>query len=230
MRRENVAFILKVAGTVIALFIMGLCRPDLLVEDHLVESLGALAFAAASLLALGTAIRNCAVFSAYERNVLVGTSGLCIILFLSEISFGARILGLKMPQMRGGGEFDGGHDIAIVAFRLMRDTGLAGYLIAATASLLLLVSAAVLLYSYRQQAGTILVQILTSVFECRIVFAMAMLASAVTLDLLTSYKAAVLEEVLEFAASGVFVLAIIAFRRETSSKRKSPCRAVYGKA
>ncbi|WEX86619.1 hypothetical protein PZN02_002920 [Sinorhizobium garamanticum] len=218
MSRENVAFVCSVAAGVALLFMIGLSRPDLLVEDNLVESLGALGFATASLLALGTAIRRRASLSSTEKSILVGTSGLCSILFLSEISFGARMLRLQMPTMRGGGEFDGGHDIVIVASRLLRDSGPIGYLAAAAGALLLLTLATVLLQTYRQKVHAMLRQILARAFECRLALAVAMLASAVTLDLVTSYKAGILEEVLEFGASGVLILAIIAFRRETGSK------------
>ncbi len=218
MSRENVAFVCSVAAIVALLFTIGLSRPDLLVEDNLVESAGALGFATASLLALATAIQRCASLSAIERSLLVGTSGLCLILFLSEISFGARIFGLQMPRMRGGGEFDGGHDIVILALRLLRDAGPTGYLAAAIGALLFLTLAAVLLHMFRQEVWAILRRILARPFECRLALALAMLASAVTLDLITSYKSAILEEVLEFSAGGVLILAIIALRRETGSK------------
>ncbi|MDK1389970.1 hypothetical protein ILFOPFJJ_06651 [Ensifer psoraleae] len=218
MSRENVAFVCSVAAGVALLFIIGLSRPDLLVEDHLVESLGALGFATAALLALGTAIRRRACLSSTEKSILAGTSGLCSILFLSEISFGARMFNLQMPEMRGGGEFDGGHDIVIVAFRLVRDSGPIGYLAAAIGALLLLTLATVLLHMFRQKIYAMLHRILARAFECRLALAVAMLASAVTLDLVPSYKAGILEEVLEFGASGVLILAIIAFRRERGSK------------
>ncbi|XFE88169.1 hypothetical protein ACEP9W_24385 (plasmid) [Ensifer aridi] len=218
MSRENVAFVCSVAAIVTLLFTIGLSRPNLLVEDNLVESAGALGFATASLLAIGTAIRRRVSLSSIEKNILVGTSGLCLILFLSEISFGTRMFGLQMPRMRGGGEFDGGHDIVILALRLLRDAGPAGYLAAAAGTLLLLILAAVLLHMFRQEVWTILRRILARPFECRLALALAMLASAVTLDLITSYKAAILEEVLEFGASGVLILAIVALRRETGSK------------
>ncbi|WP_037384721.1 hypothetical protein [Sinorhizobium americanum] len=215
MSRENVAFFCSVAAGVALFFAIGLSRPDLLVEDNLVENLGVIGFGTASLLALGTAIRRRVSLSSIETITLVCTSGLCLILFLSEISFGARIFDVQMPKMRGGGEFDGGHDIIIVVFRLLRDSGPAGYLAAA---LLCLTAAAVLLYTFQQKVWAVPHRIFARAFECRLAVAVAMLASAVTLDLVTSYKAAILEEVLEFGASGVLILAVTALWRETGSK------------
>ncbi|MEY9200570.1 hypothetical protein [Sinorhizobium sp. CCBAU 05631] len=218
MSRENVVFFCSVAAGIALFFALGLSRPDLLVEDNLVENLGAMGFGTASLLALGTAIRRRVFLSSIETITLVCTSGLCLILFLSEISFGARIFDVQMPKMRGGGEFDGGHDIVIVVFRLLRDSGPAGYLAAATGALLCLTVTVVLLYAFQRTVWAILHRIFARAFECRLAVAVAMLASAVTLDLVTSYKAAILEEVLEFGAGGVLILAVTALWRETGSE------------
>ncbi|WP_132549812.1 hypothetical protein [Rhizobium azibense] len=102
---------------------------------------GAAGFAAASLLAFGAAFRNGAFVTSLERSVLVGTSGLSLILLLSEISFRARIFDLQMPQMSGGGEFDGGHDIVILLVRLLSDAGRTGLLVAVTGVALLVAAA-----------------------------------------------------------------------------------------
>lgn len=149
-----------------------------------------------------------------ERSLLVGTSGLSLLLFLSEISFGARIFDIQMPQMSGGGEFDGGHDIVMVLFRQISDGGRSGMLVAAAAAGLLLITAIALLYRFRQQARAIVRSVLSSAFEFRLAVALGMLASAVTLDLVRSYKAGVLEEVLEFSASAVLILAVTALLRQ----------------
>lgn len=214
MSRENLAFIAATFPGVVLLFTIGLSRPDLLVEDGLVENLGAAGFSAASLLALSTALRRGAFLTPTERSILVGTSGLSLILFLSEISFGARIFDIQMPQMSGGGEFDGGHDIVIVLFRRLKDAGRTGILVAATGIGLLLATAVALLYLFRQKAQAIVKYVLSRAFEFRLAVAFGMLACAVTLDLITSYKASILEEVLEFSASGVLILAVSALLRQ----------------
>jgi hypothetical protein len=147
-----------------------------------------------------------------ERSILLGTSGLSLILFLIEISFGARILDIRMPQMSGGGEFDGGHDIVIVVFRHLRDAGRTEALVAGIGGALLLATAVALLSLFRQKAQAVVSYVFLRPFEFRLVVAVGLLASAVTLDLIRSYKAAVLEEVLEFSACGVLILAVFAFR------------------
>lgn len=119
--------------------------------------------------------------------------------------------------MRGGGEFDGGHDIVIVVFRLIRDGGSIGMLLTAAGALCLLAVVAAL-YLFRNKAQAIIEQILSRTFEFRLSVAIGMLASAVTLDLLPSYKAAILEEVLELVASGVLLLAVLALHRQTAGR------------
>ncbi|MBY5838810.1 hypothetical protein J3P71_35510 (plasmid) [Rhizobium leguminosarum] len=221
MSRENLAFVCAVLAGVILLFTVGLSRPDLLVEDGLVESLSAAGFAATSLLALGAALRRSAFVTSTERSILVSTGVLSLVLFLSEISFGARIFDIQMPQMNGGGEFDGGHDIVIILFRLLGDAGPAGLVVAATGAAIGLTAGGMLLYLFRWNAQAIVRYILSRAFEFRLAVAVGMLASAVTLDLMTSYKAAILEEVLEFSASGVLILAVSALLRQKGILRAS---------
>jgi hypothetical protein len=211
--RENLAFISATFIAVVLLFIIGLSRPDWLVEDGLVETMGAMSFAAAALLALGAALRKSAVLTLTERSLLVGTSGLSLLLFLSEISFGARIFDIQMPQMSGGGEFDGGHDIVMVLFRQVSDGGPSGMLVAAATTGLLLIGAIALLYRFGQQARAVVRSVLSSAFEFRLAVALGMLASAAALDLIRSHKAGVLEEILEFSASAVLILAVTAVLR-----------------
>lgn len=208
MSRANLAFLGAALAGAILLFAIGLSKPDLFVEDRLMENLSAAGFAAASLLALSAALATRASSAAQERVILIAVGGLSSILFLSEISFGARILDIQMPQMSGGGEFDGGHDIVIILFRMIRGSGPAGLLVAAIGGALLVAAAAALLYQFRQQARMVISRVLGGAFEFRLVLALGMLASAVTLDLIKSYKASILEEVLEFSASVVLILAV----------------------
>ncbi|MFC0012078.1 hypothetical protein [Devosia nitrariae] len=212
-------FFAATSAGVILLFTIGLSRHDWLVEDGPVESLGAAGFAAASLLALSTAFRKSVLLTGTERRLLVGTGGLSLIVFLSEISFGARIFGIQMPPMRGGGEFDGGHDIVIVLVRHVKDAGSTGVLLAVAGAGLLLSTAVALLYLFRKRALAIVSHVLSRAFEFRLVVAVGILASAVILDLTTSHKAAVLEEVLEFSASIVLILAVSALLRPNAGAR-----------
>jgi hypothetical protein len=216
--RDNLAFISATFVAVVLLFGIGLSRPDWLVEDGLVETMGAMGFAAAAVLALSMALRKSAFLTLTERSLLLGTSGLSLLLFLSEISFGARIFDIQMPQMSGGGEFDGGHDIVMVLFWRISDGGRSGMLVAAAAGLLLFTAIA-LLYRFRQHARAIVRSVLSSAFEFRLAVALGMLASAVVLDLVSSHKAGVLEEILEFSASAVLILAVTALLRPQGASR-----------
>lgn len=213
MSRENLAFVVAAFAGAMLLFAIGLSRPDLFVEDRLMENLSAAGFAAASLFAVGAALARRASSTFPQKAILIATGGLSSILFLSEISFGARILDIQMPRMSGGGEFDGGHDIIIVVFRKLRAAGPAALLTAAIAGALLLTVAAAFLHRFRLQARAVVERVLGGAFEFRLLLALGMLASAVTLDLVESFKASILEEVLEFSASVVLLLAVLAYFR-----------------
>lgn len=218
MSRENLVLSGAVVTGVILLFIVGLLRRDLLVEDGLVETLSAAGFAAALLLAVYAAHRKWAVFTHIERIALIGAGLLSSIAFLSEISFGARIFGIQMPRMRGGGEFDGGHDIVMVLFRRIEDTGAIGKLAAAMGGTLFVAGAAALSWVFRRKVQTVVAHILSGGFEFRLVVAVGMLASAVVLDLMSSTKASTLEEVLEFSASGMMILAVSKLLQQSNGR------------
>ncbi|WP_271894286.1 hypothetical protein [Candidatus Phyllobacterium onerii] len=212
MSRENKAFVAVLGAIVFLLFMLGLSAPNLLVEDGLVEDLSAAGFAVAALLALNTGFLKNVSLTFTDRCLLIGTGVLSLVLFLSEISFGARIFHVQMPKMKGGGEFDGGHDIVILVFRTIRDAGSAGILVAMIGVVLLLAVAVALLLRFRREAEAMVRYILARTFEFRLLLAICMLASAVILDLIPSYKAATLEEILEFSASGVLILAVAGLR------------------
>jgi hypothetical protein len=220
--RENQGFIAALGAIVMLLFMIGLSTPNLLVEDGLVEDLSAAGFAIAALLALSTAVLKNVPLTVTERTLLSGIGGLSLVLFLSEISFGARIFHIQMPKMRGGGEFDGGHDIVILLFRVIRDAGPAGIFIALIGVALLLAVSAALLLRFRREAEATVRYILSRTFEFRLLLAICILGSAVILDLIPSYKAATLEEILEFAAGGVLILAIVGllWRKRPSGVRR----------
>jgi hypothetical protein len=190
MSRENAVFAAATFTCVVLLFTAGLSRP--------------------ALFALGTALLRPVSVTFAERSILFGVSGLSMLLFLSEISFGARIFHIQMPRMSGGGEFDGGHDILILIVRHLRDAGRIEILAAVAGGGLLLAAIFALLHRFGQPARMIVRHILSKAFEFRLVLALGMLASAVTLDLIHSYKASILEEVLEFSAGVVLVLAVSA--------------------
>jgi hypothetical protein len=208
MSQGNQAFFVALCAIVILLFVIGLSTPHLLVEDGLVENLSAAGFSIAALLALSTALLKNVSLTFTERSLLIGTSGLSLLLFLSEISFGSRIFHVQMPEMKGGGEFDGGHDIVILVFRAIKDAGSVGIFVALIGAAILLAVAIALTSRFRREAEAMVRHICSRTFEFRLLLAICMLASAVVLDLIPSYKAATLEEILEFSASGVLILAV----------------------
>ena len=113
-----------VAGGVATLGMIGLAigeigYREMLSEDGAIEWASAAFFASA---AVGAAVR-------LRRRAGDGWLPLCvgalaILCFLSELSFGARLFGWDMPDMRGGGELDGAHDLVLLAWRAVSETPL----------------------------------------------------------------------------------------------------------
>lgn len=90
-------------------------RRPLFGEDRLIETATALFFLAAFIVGLAFLIAHtCRRY----RVLLLIASSLGLVGFLDEISFGARLFGWSMPEMAGGGEFDGAHDLVILIYRL----------------------------------------------------------------------------------------------------------------
>jgi hypothetical protein len=89
-------------------------RGPLFAEDRIVETATALLFLAAFFVGLAFLIAH---RSRRYRVLLLIASSLGLLGFLDEISFGARLFGWSMPDMAGGGEFDGAHDLVILIYR-----------------------------------------------------------------------------------------------------------------
>jgi hypothetical protein len=212
--RNNLAFAAATGCAVILLFTLGLSMPQLLVEDGPVENLSAAGFFIAAVVAPGIFMRGNIRLAPAERTVLFAAGILSLLLFLSEISFGARLLHIRMPKMKGGGEFDGGHDIVILVFRAIRDAGSGIIFAALIVTTVFLALALVLLLRFRRQAWSLARYVLSRRFEFRLLLAICMIASAIILDLIQSYKAEKLEECLEFCASGVLIAACAGLLRK----------------
>lgn len=122
---------------------------------------------------------------------------------LDEISWGARLFDLPMPEMKGGGEFDGIHDVIVILQRLVIDTDLSS-LLAAT----LAISAIFIAFAYWQRA------FITAGFKYAVnsplgrplASAIILLAFATFLDLAHGRIISSLEEYAEISA-GFFLLA-----------------------
>ncbi|MEL7212679.1 MAG: hypothetical protein AAGK92_08460 [Pseudomonadota bacterium] len=176
-------------------------------EDGPVENASAILFLFASLMGAWHLMSPSRLTQLDHRLVLVSTL-LSLLFFLSEISFGARYFDLDMPQMEGGGEFDGGHDIVIVLFRmLMKGDGLS--VLVGGGLLMALGGMVYLAYRFRNSLRAFL----EDSFHFALFVLFLVLVSAVLLDLVPSRTATKLEEALEFASAFVVIWAFFQVRR-----------------
>ena len=112
MLRDTVAFAaLTVAVTLAALA----WHPDdwLISEDGLLEAFSALLYVGAALFGGATLLR----LGRGAHPALWFIVPLGLVCALDEISYGARLFGFEAPALKGGGEFDGVHDLIILAKR-----------------------------------------------------------------------------------------------------------------
>ena len=190
------------------LFALGLQWPRLTMEDGVVESISAVLFAIASAVALVRSMTSRTI-KLQDRILLVLLVPLCALLALSEISFGARVGLVSPPDMYGGGEFDGGHDVIILTLRLLRDNPTWAAL-AAAALLFCLIAVVGLGWRYRKEAALFVRSNATEI-NMRFALAFAVLVVAVGLDLVPSFKAGILEEMLELTV-GLLLVSAVTFR------------------
>lgn len=174
-------------------------------EDGIIESASAAAFAIATILGLAAIYRGALTGRSYpERISFIAIPVLGTICFLDEISFGARLFGLVMPPLSGGGEFDGVHDIFIVLHRLILSldstTRLFTYIIAGLLALAAFYLKRAWIYSRLQWFAQ------DSVRRC-LGSTLALLTIAVFLDLLHGRLVPNLEEFTELSAALFLVAA-----------------------
>ena len=92
-------------------------------EDGLIESGTALADGIAALLGFyAIYLGVCKGREMLDRLAIWTIPVLSAICALDEISWGARLFNLQMPEMEGGGEFDGLHDVFVILQRWVADT------------------------------------------------------------------------------------------------------------
>ncbi len=204
---QSLVLLLSITAIVCLLFFAALVRPSIMREDSLVESASAALFLFASLLAFWTLATGDVAFKRDVR-MLLGVSLFSLLLFLSEVSFGARFFDFEMPPIEGGGQFDGGHDIAIILLRMMLK-GDATSLVVALCLLLAFVGFLVVIYKARDPIR----RFLQDDFHFALLLHLALLACGVLLDLVPSRKVSLLEETVEFTASVTIVWALLIFRR-----------------
>jgi len=111
-----------VTGGVVTLGAIGLAigeigYREMLSEDGAIEWASAAFFASAAVGAAARLLRR-----AGDGWLSFYVGALATLCFLSEVSFGARLFGWDMPEMRGGGELDGAHDLVLLAWRAVSDS------------------------------------------------------------------------------------------------------------
>ncbi|WP_227269732.1 hypothetical protein [Roseobacter weihaiensis] len=199
--------VLSATALVCLLFLAGLIRPSIMVEDGPVENASAALFLYASLLGFWT-LATRALASKLDFKLILGISLFSLLLFLSEVSFGARLFDFEMPPMEGGGEFDGGHDIAIILLRMMQKGDVTSLIVA-----LSLLFAFICFLTAVYKARHPIERFLQHRFNFTLVLHIILLAIGVLLDLVPSRKVSLLEEAVEFTAAIVLVWALLVFRR-----------------
>lgn len=202
----TICLILVVVGSVFTLVFR---HRELVVEDGPIELVGALGFFTASM------VMGARLFLQFQTLTIIGKSFIgfvsvfSLLLFLSEMSFGSRLGWVSPPEMYGGGEFDGGHDIFVLTLRILKDSDTSLRLLAAVAVAGLLISTLLFGWTFRAAVLGSLRDMVLHPFSFRMACAFAMLASAVVLDALGSVRISILEEAVEFVASGVLFAASV---------------------
>ena len=199
------------------MFMIGLFRPGITREDGVVEWATALGFLATAAIASYLAAKTGLLRKSRDRIVMAGVAAFAILLALSELSFGTRLFGLEMPAMKGGGEFDGGHDVVIWTMRKIAAAEPATQMALIICSGLGVAMAIAWAWQRRAPLGKAISLLLEHSVRFRFAVTILLLACAVTLDLLHYHKIGVLEEVLEFAASVAMLMTVTAAINSTES-------------
>lgn len=226
---SNLAFVLGIGSMTAFLFVAGLYRPGITREDGVAEWATALNFLATTAVAGFLAAKPGILQNRRDRTAMAGIAAFALLLALSELSFGARLLGLEMPAMRGGGQFDGGHDVVIWTIREITAlppsirlalTALAGLSIAGAAA-----------WGWRKRAwlGGCAWSFLAHPVRFRFAVAILLLAGGVILDLLPYHRIGILEEMLELAASVALMMTVTKAINspESFTARRQYLRPIY---
>lgn len=196
-------------------------------EDGIIEDATAIADATAALLGF------CALWlgvlrdrQLVERMALWTIPLLSLFCALDEISWGARMFDLQMPQMQGGGEFDGVHDIFALVERWAVATDLwtlASVLIACAAL------GGVMVYRHRQFLKDTLAFAWQHRLGRPLASAILLLALATVLDFLHGRLISSLEEYSELSAGLLMLVAAFDSLRMGLSARRAQAPEVQGK-
>lgn len=143
---------------------------------------------------------------------------------LDEISWGARLFDLQMPEMQGGGEFDGIHDVFILLQRTATD---ADPIALSAVALLLLTVLTVLIYWQRVFISSCLQYALHSALGRPLAAAILLLVFATLLDFGHGRIISSLEEFAEISAGFyLLVAAYISLKMAYAGRTTSPKASV----
>lgn len=177
-------------------------HPDdwLIGEDRLLETLSAVLYACAALIAFALLVR----LGRAAHPALWFIAPFSMICALDEISFGARIFDLEMPALKGGGEFDGAHDVIILVVREAQamDPALLVLLIGAAAAVLSLLA---WLLRHRLAAVTARVIADPVLFRLGLCFGFLVISQVLDVEVLDVPKAMYFEEWAE-TSGGYWIL------------------------
>jgi hypothetical protein len=195
-------------------------HPDdwLIGEDRVLETLSALLYAAAFLVGGATLLR--AGRAAHRALWFIVPFGL--VCALDEISFGARLFGFEAPALKGGGEFDGVHDLIILAKRELAALALGDLLLFTLAASVVALIAAVLLRRriIAAMAATLADPVLLRLCAC---LGFLVFSQALDIDLVTLPKQMYLEEWGE-TSGGFWLFAAALAARLPAPERQQPRR------
>jgi hypothetical protein len=182
--------------------VLSLAEPRLAVEDGFVETASATLFAASSAALAWTVWRSRQhATTRRERAVLAAAAVGAWACATSEVSFGARLFGWEMPGLAGGGELDGFHDPVILAYRGLLPIIRQHPAAVLACGLLAFASLAALAWLARRPVARWAGFVAADPVYRRLGMAAGLLAFAVLLDLVPSYRLSVLEEAAELTAS-----------------------------
>lgn len=143
---------------------------------------------------------------------------------LDEISWGARLFDLQMPEMKGGGEFDGIHDIFVILQRLVADAEPSSLF---AVVILLLVLLTVIAYWQRAFITACLKYSVNTTLGRPLASAIILLAFATLLDLEHGRIISSLEEYAEISAGFFLLLAAYNSLRMAYVARKESAESAY---
>ena len=200
--------LLWLAGNAILLLLHVLAprlRGPLFGEDRIVETATALLFLAAFIVGLAFLIAH---RSRRYRVLLFIASSLGLLGFLDEISFGARLFGWSMPEMAGGGEFDGAHDLVILTYRLGAEAD--PIVVAGICATLVLIALLCVLYWYAQVRSLTHRMLIDPAYGLFALFVAGVaIAAVVDLDIGFLTHLGPVEEIVEMNAGLALFLAVL---------------------